>query len=170
MEKILNNTIVEPENKCEALPEYFKCIKSLVSYCHNNPNELNTDGKDFLSLLDGRSKQYIASKKSILKKFFQTLAKHAIFRHFCQLKLDPDFENREIPLFFSTFRGPKNEEKKYLLNQIMFWFLTSGVSSRSWRFTSSPLSSSPTAQSQCKPQSETREEREISGVRRGIKL
>ena len=71
MEKILNNTIVEPENKCEALPEYFKCIKSLVSYCHNNPNELNTDGKDFLSLLDGRSKQYIASKKSILKSFFR---------------------------------------------------------------------------------------------------
>ena len=44
MEKILNNTIVEPENKCEALPEYFKCIKSLVSYCHNNPNELDADG------------------------------------------------------------------------------------------------------------------------------
>jgi len=70
MEKILNNTIVEPENKCEALPEYFKCIKSLVSYCHNNPNELDADGI-FLSLLDGRSKQYIASKKSILKSFFR---------------------------------------------------------------------------------------------------
>ena len=113
MEKIRNITIVEPENKCEALPVYFESTKSLVRYCHNNPNQLNceTDGIDFLTLLDGRSTKYIASKKSILKKFFQILAKHSIFRHFCQIKTDPNLENRGIPLFFSTFRGPKNEEK-----------------------------------------------------------
>ena len=122
--KSQNLTVSDGDKKCEALPDFFTNIKSLVQHCHSNQLELDsntnfTDGSEFL---DGRSKQYIAGKKSIMKKFFEIMSKHSIFRHFCKVVPDPDFENRELPLFFSTFRGPKTEDKKYLFNKIMFHF------------------------------------------------
>ena len=120
-----NSSVSNANSKCEALPQYFNNIKDLGDHCHNNKDKLvsNTNGKDCSTLLDGRSKKYISSKKSIMRKFFEILAKHSIFRHFCKLVPDPSFQNRELPLFFTTFRGPKSEDKKYLFNQILFHFV-----------------------------------------------
>ena len=111
------------DNQCN-IPGFFDNLSDICKYCEDNPDEmyLNSEGKSYMNLLDGRSKQYIASKKSILSKFFEILAKHSIFRHFCTLLTDPTFVHRELPLFFIKIRGPKTEEKKYLLNQMMLWF------------------------------------------------
>ena len=123
--KNLQNSSISDDNlKPQALPDYFKNLKTLVNHCHKNETELlqNTSGKDCTQFLDGRSKKYINGKKSIMKKFFEIMANHSIFRHFCQIITDPDFQNRELPLFFSTFRGPKNPDKGYLFNEILFHF------------------------------------------------
>ena len=47
------------ERKCEALPDYFLILKSLVDHCHNNTAELdkNTNDNNGDLFLDGQSKQ-----------------------------------------------------------------------------------------------------------------
>ena len=57
-----------------------------------------------------------------MNNFFTILAKHDIFRHFCTVVSDPKFPSRDIAMLFLHLRGPKSEEKKYILNQIMIWF------------------------------------------------
>ena len=112
------------DKKVEALPDYFVDNRSIVQFCHQQPDKLMnlTTNENYLKLLDGRSKKYISGKKSIMKFFFEIMATHDVFRHFCLLAPDPEFQEQEIPLFFIKLRGPKTEDKKYLLNQIMFWF------------------------------------------------
>ena len=109
----MSEKVNNPDKKYEALPTYFADLSSIVANCHQNKGkllEIKADS-DFSILLDGRSKKYIAGKRSILKKFFQILSKHEVFRHFCQLGPDPEFMGKEIPLIFLKLRGPKAEEK-----------------------------------------------------------
>ena len=64
-----------------SIPSFFNDLSDLCRHCCDNPIKSfkNPTGRNYAHLLDGRSKQYIASKKSILAKFFNILTKHDTF-------------------------------------------------------------------------------------------
>ena len=66
VQKILQNSdTTTNDDEKSSIPPFFNNLKSIISFCHENQNRMNesTLGKDFLSLLDGRSKKYIQDKK-----------------------------------------------------------------------------------------------------------